>query len=109
MQINIYIKPKSLKSEDISLFITAILPDLIDSIGDNFKLSIYKWTYDLNFNVTYDISNEIDPNLDIFYQKNKEFIEEHPLITTHESVFISKHPSRLIKNLVIKNGIYYSI
>lgn len=109
MQINIYIKPKYIKSEDLSLFIMAIMPDLIDSIGDNFQLSIYKWTYYLNFNVTYDIANEIDPNLDIFYQKNKEFIEEPPLLTLHESVFTNKHPSRLVKNFVIKNGIYYSI
>jgi hypothetical protein len=109
MLLDIYIHPKcnDISLLDISLYITAILPDLIDSIGDNFQLSIYEWgTSYLNLCII--IPDIINPNLDLFYEKNKEFLEVKPHFTLDESEDIIKRPDRLIKSFVIKNGVYYS-
>ena len=43
MLLDIYIKPIYTSSYDKTLFIDGIMPDLIESIGDNFNLSIYIW------------------------------------------------------------------
>jgi hypothetical protein len=110
MLLDIYIHPKcnDISLLDISLYITAILPDLIDSIGNNFQLSIYEWgTSYLNLCII--IPDIINPNLDLFYEKNKEFLEVKPHFTLDESDDINKRSTRLVKNFVIKSGVYYSI
>jgi hypothetical protein len=110
MLLDIYIKPIYTSSYDKTLFIDGIMPDLIESIGDNFNLSIYIWAGSyLNFCVTLEFANEIDPNLDKFYEKNKEIIEEPPLIISRESNYTNKHPSCLLNEFIVKNKSYVSI